>query len=115
MQNRVSKIRFKRSAAANKALMRGMFRNLLDKKMITTTEPKAKALKSYTDKVISRGKRKAAFTNKTLLNWVSPSLYPKLKKVIKKYEKRVGGYTRVLKIEMRRSDGAKMAIIKFVK
>lgn len=112
MIKRNKKKSFARSASQNRALMKGLFRNLLLNGAIKTTEPKAKSLKRYTDKIFSKLKKNN--NNSSSLKLISPNLIDKANKKIKKYKAREGGYTRVVKIDDKRGDNAKMAIIKFV-
>ncbi|MCX6719734.1 MAG: 50S ribosomal protein L17 [Candidatus Staskawiczbacteria bacterium] len=99
-----------------KALLRVLVNNFLLHEKIKTTEAKAKELRSIAEKMITRAKD-INLANRRLL---SASLTPKLtKKIIEdiapKYKDRQGGYTRIMKLGPRNSDGAKMVIIELVK
>jgi large subunit ribosomal protein L17 len=106
--------KFTRSCEHEKALMRNLFRSLVENKKIKTTEEKAKELKRYSEMVISRAQNDDYLKNKAMLNWVTPGFIPKVKELVKKYEGRTGGYARVIKISEHRQDAAKMAIIELV-
>jgi len=84
---------------------------------IKTTEPKAKELRPFIEKLITRAKRGDLATRRLVAAKLSNrgQEVKKLFKVIApKYSNQNGGYTRVLKLGARKSDGSKMAIIEFV-
>jgi large subunit ribosomal protein L17 len=93
-----------------------MLNSLIKYEQITTTLPKAKFLKPQADKIITLGKKETLQTTKKLMvklqNITSTN---KVKKTLsKRYEKRKGGYTRIIKAGFRYGDNAPMAIIEFV-
>ena len=83
---------------------------------IETTLPKAKFLKPQADKIITLGKKDTLQTSKLLVSQLQDSKSAnKVKKTLsKRYEKRNGGYTRIIKAGFRYGDNAPMAIIEFV-
>ena len=83
---------------------------------IKTTLPKAKFLKPKADKIITLGKKDTLQTTKLLVSQLQDSKNAnKVKKTLsKRYEKRNGGYTRIIKAGFRYGDNAPMAIIEFV-
>ena len=78
--------------------------------------PKAKFLKPQADKIITLGKKDTLQTSKMLVSQLQDSKSAnKVKKTLsKRYEKRSGGYTRIIKAGYRYGDNAPMAIIEFV-
>ena len=86
------------------------------KSKIKTTLPKAKFLKPQADKLITLGKKDTLQTSKLLVSQLQDSKSAnKVKKTLsKRYEKRNGGYTRIIKAGFRYGDNAPMAIIEFV-
>jgi large subunit ribosomal protein L17 len=78
--------------------------------------PKAKFLKPQADKIITLGKKETLQTTKMLVSQLQDvKSANKVKKTLsKRYEKRNGGYTRIIKAGFRYGDNAPMAIIEFV-
>ena len=83
---------------------------------IKTTLPKAKFLKPQADKIITLGKKDSLHNTKILISQLQDiKSANKVKKTLsKRYEKRAGGYTRIIKAGFRYGDNAPMAIIEFV-
>ena len=99
-----------------KALFKNMLNSLIKYEQITTTLPKAKELKPLIDKVITVGKKNNLSNKKKLFSKLQDK-----KSVVKvfdvlsaRYQKRKGGYSRVLKAGFRYGDDAPMAIIELV-
>ena len=97
-----------------------MFRNmavsLIEHEIIRTTLPKAKELKPQIDKVITLGKKNTLQSKKNLFSELqSKSSVQKLSKILsQRYEKRKGGYSRVIRAGFRYGDDAPMAVIELV-
>ena len=83
---------------------------------IKTTLPKAKVLKPQADKIITLGKKDNLHNTKSLVSKLQDiKSANKVKKTLsKRYEKRNGGYTRIIKAGFRYGDNAPMAVIEFV-
>ena len=105
-----------RTSEHRKALLMNMLNSLIKYEQITTTLPKAKFLKPQADKIITLGKKETLLTTKTLMSKLQDiSSANKVKKTLsKRYEKRNGGYTRIIKAGFRYGDNAPMAVIEFV-
>ncbi len=116
MRHRVKKIKFRFGKDHNKMLMRKLVVNFLQHNKLTTTLPKAKALKSYLEKVISKAREKTEANKNALLKYVgNPRWVDYLfEKVGPAFKERIGGYVRVVKLLPRESDGAKMARVEWV-
>ena len=99
-----------------KALFKNMLNSLIKYEQIKTTLPKAKFLKPQADKIITLGKKDTLQTTKLLVSQLQDIKNAnKVKKTLsKRYEKRSGGYTRIIKAGFRYGDNAPMAIIEFV-
>lgn len=98
------------------ALMRDLVRSLIQHEKITTTETKAKALRPKIEKIITKGKQKNIANIRQLTAELGVELAKKVYEAISpRYQKRAGGYTRILKMAPRKSDSSSMAIIEFVK
>ena len=105
-----------RTAEHRKALLKNMLNSLIKYEQIKTTLPKAKFLKPQADKLITLGKRDTLQTTKMLVSKLQDTKSAnKVKKTLsKRYEKRSGGYTRIIKAGFRYGDNAPLAIIEFV-
>ena len=105
-----------RTSEHRKALLKNMLNSLIKYEQITTTLPKAKFLKPQADKIITLGKKESLQTTKLLMSKLQDiKSTNKVKKTLsKRYEKRNGGYTRIIKAGFRYGDNAPMAVIEFV-
>ena len=105
-----------RTSEHRKALLKNMLNSLVKYEQIKTTLPKAKFLKPQADKLITLGKKDGLQTSKLLISQLQDlKSANKVKKTLsKRYEKRKGGYTRIIKAGFRYGDNAPMAIIEFV-
>ena len=105
-----------RTSEHRKALLKNMLNSLIKYEQIKTTLPKAKFLKPQADKIITLGKKETLQTTKILVSKLQDlKSANKVKKTLsKRYEKRKGGYTRIIKAGFRYGDNAPMAIIELV-
>tara|TARA_B100000700_G_C14583686_1_gene641385 strand:+ start:93 stop:533 length:441 start_codon:yes stop_codon:yes gene_type:complete len=105
-----------RTSEHRKALLKNMLNSLVKYEQITTTLPKAKFLKPQADKLITLGKKEGLQNTKILMSKLQNiQTTNKVKKTLsKRYEKRMGGYTRIIKAGFRYGDNAPMAVIEFV-
>ena len=105
-----------RTSEHRKALLKNMLNSLIKYEQITTTLPKAKFLKPQADKIITLGKKESLQTTKLLMSKLQDTKSTnKVRKTLsKRYEKRNGGYTRIVKAGFRYGDNAPMAVIEFV-
>ena len=105
-----------RTSEHRKALLKNMLNSLIKYEQITTTLPKAKFLKPQADKIITLGKKSTLQTTKMLMSKLQNiQSTNKVKKTLsKRYEKRNGGYTRIIKSGFRYGDNSPMAVIEFV-
>ena len=116
MRHAFANKKLNRTSEHRKALSKNMLNSLIKYEQITTTLPKAKFLKPKADKIITLGKKDNLKTTKMLVSQLQDiKLANKVKKTLsKRYEKRNGGYTRIIKAGFRYGDNAPMAIIEFV-
>ena len=105
-----------RTSEHRKALLKNMLNSLIKYEQIKTTLPKAKFLKPQADKIITLGKKSNLTSTKNLISQLQDkkSANKVTKTLSKRYEKRSGGYTRIIKAGFRYGDNAPMAIIEFV-
>ena len=99
-----------------KALFKNMLNSLIKYEQIITTLPKAKELKPQIDKVITIGKKNDLSNKKKLFSKLQnqSSVKKVFNELSKRYSKRSGGYSRVLKAGYRTGDDAPMAVIELV-
>jgi len=116
MRHSMANKKLNRTSEHRKALLKNMLNSLIKYEQITTTLPKAKFLKPQADKIITLGKKENLQTTKLLISQLQDiKSANKVKKTLsKRYEKRNGGYTRIIKAGFRYGDNAPMAIIEFV-
>jgi large subunit ribosomal protein L17 len=92
-------------------------KDLFEHGSIMTTLPKAKAVRPYVEKAITKGKSGTVAARRHLYTFLQDTkLCNKVVDEISKlYMYRPGGYTRILKLGQRRGDAAEMAILQLVK
>ena len=116
MRHGMSNKKLNRTSEHRKALLKNMLNSLIKYEQIKTTLPKAKFLRPQAEKIITLGKKVSLHNTKTLVSQLQDiKSANKVKKTLsKRYEKRSGGYTRIIKAGFRYGDNAPMAIIEFV-
>jgi len=116
MRHKIAYRKLNRTSEHRKALFKNMLNSLIKYEQITTTLPKAKELKPQIDKAITLGKKNNLQSKKSLFAELqSKSSVDKLLKILsQRYEKRNGGYSRVIRAGFRYGDDAPMAIIELV-
>lgn len=104
-----------RTAAHRKALRRNLLRALLLREQVRTTDPKAKELRRWADRLVTIGKKNSVHARRQAFSYLgSRTLVEKLfDDVAPRFVTRAGGYTRVLKIGRRRGDAALMSLVEF--
>ena len=107
--------KFGRKRNQRVALMRSLAYSLALKGKIKTTEPKAKELRPYMEKLVTLGKKQTLASRRLLESRVGAQAAKKIAGDLSKaYKERAGGYTRITKLQSRVTDGSPMAIIEFV-
>ncbi len=105
-----------REKGPRRALIKSLVNNFLLHEKIKTTEAKAKELRSVAEKMITRAKMATLSDRRILAKDLTPKITKKIiEEVAPRYKERHGGYTRIMKLGPRISDGAKMVIIELVK
>ncbi|MEO8637600.1 MAG: 50S ribosomal protein L17 [Candidatus Taylorbacteria bacterium] len=108
--------KFGRERGQRRALLQSLASSLIEEGKITTSEAKAKELRPYVEKLITKSKN-ATLSNRRLVasRLGHPPLVKKLFETTgPKYKDRKGGYTRITKLPSRVSDGSKMAMIELI-
>ena len=116
MRHKFGYKKLNRTSEHRKALIKNMLNSLIKYEQITTTLPKAKVLKPEADKIITLGKKENLKNKKILISKLQDkkSASKVVKTLSKRYEKRKGGYTRIIKAGFRYGDNAPLAVIEFV-
>ena len=116
MKHGIGYRKLNRTSEHRKALFKNMLNSLIKYEQIITTLPKAKVLKPQIDKVITIGKKNLLSGKKRLFSKLqnSSSVKKVFEELSKRYSKRNGGYSRVLKAGFRTGDDAPMAVIELV-
>lgn len=122
MKHRIKQRKLNRTSSHRKAMLANMATSLIKHEQIKTTLPKAKELRPFVEKLITKGKQGIANPEKALAN--RRQVISKMrdeeqaKKIFdvlaERYADRPGGYIRVLKAGFRYGDNAPMAIIELV-
>ena len=116
MRHRLGYKKLNRTSEHRKALIKNMLNNLIKYEQIITTLPKAKVLKPQADKIITLGKKKNLQNTRRLVSQLQDKTNANkvIKTLSKRYEKRSGGYARIIKAGFRYGDNAPLAVIEFV-
>jgi large subunit ribosomal protein L17 len=105
-----------RNSAHRWALMRNLITALLREEKIQTTDPKAKELRRWVDRVITLGKRGSLHARRQALGIVQDKAVVRklFDTIAPRFKERPGGYTRIIKLGIRRGDAAHMSLIELV-
>ena len=116
MRHNLGYRKLNKTSEHRKALFKNMLNSLIKYEQIITTLPKAKELKPQIDKVITIGKKNDLNNKKKLFSKLQNQFSVKkvFNELSKRYSKRSGGYSRVLKAGFRTGDDAPMAVIELV-
>ncbi|HEY4507064.1 MAG TPA: 50S ribosomal protein L17 [Candidatus Paceibacterota bacterium] len=107
--------KFGRETKQRKELMRDLARALITSGKIKTTQAKAKSLRPYIEKLVTKARINTLHSTKLLISEVGKTYAKKLtSEATEKFSQRPGGYTRIINLPPRISDGSKMAVIEFV-
>ncbi len=116
MRKRKRGRKFSRKRDQRKALLKSLATSLFLHEKIKTTEAKAKEISGFVERFITKAKKGDLSSIRFLNRFFSKKIIEKLiKDIAPRYKERKGGYTRIIKLGQRKSDGAKMAIIELVK
>ena len=107
--------KFGRERDQRKAFLRALASNLILHGKIKTTEARAKELRKIVERAVTKGKAQNLQATRLLLRKFPALIVAKIMRELSlKHKLRPGGYTRIVKLGPRQSDGARMAIIEFV-
>lgn len=108
--------RLGRKTSHREAMFRNMVTSLLNHEKITTTDAKAKEIRSVAEKMITLGKRGDLHSMRLAASYIrEKSVVTKLFSTIApRYKERSGGYTRIIKLGIRQGDTAPVSLIELV-
>src|SRR5215470_12714609 len=105
------------SSSHQKALLANLATSLFEHGRIKTTEPKARALRPYAEKLITHAKKGALHNRREVMKKIRDKdvVHTLFAEIGPFYADRNGGYTRIIKVENRKGDNAPMAVIELVR
>ncbi|OBK75295.1 50S ribosomal protein L17 [Mycobacterium sp. 1165178.9] len=105
------------SSSHQKALLANLATSLFEHGRIKTTEPKARALRPYAEKLITHAKKGALHNRREVMKKIRDKdvVHVLFEEIGPFFADRNGGYTRIIKVEPRKGDNAPMAVIELVR
>ena len=119
MRHLVKGRKLNRTASHRVALKRNLAMSLIEHKSIKTTLQKAKELQGFVERLVTYAKKGDLTSHRLITQKLPGKLGKKMANVLihdiaPNYSDRLGGYTRIVKLENRKNDNAQMSIIEFV-
>jgi large subunit ribosomal protein L17 len=116
MRHNVSGYKLKRNMGARNSLLKALVTSVIEHERIITTVPKAKAAQPLVEKMITLAKRDTLHTRRQAAAFLeTPAAVKKLfDKLGTRFGQRQGGYTRVVRVGVRKGDGAEQAMLELV-
>lgn len=116
MRHKLAGRKLSRSSSHRRALLRNLVTDLMGYEKITTTEAKAKEVRSLAEKMITLGKEGGLTSRRQALSFIfDEKVVDKVfSEIAPRYGERPGGYTRITKIAPRLGDGAPMVRLELV-
>lgn len=108
--------KLRRNPAQRKSLLRNLTASLIEKNRIETTLTKAKAVRPIVEKMVTLGKSGTLADKRKAFAYLYKRKTVQLlfDEIAPRFMDRNGGYTRIIKTDFRKGDGAEMAILEFV-
>ena len=105
------------SSSHQKAILANLATSLFEHGRIKTTEPKARALRPYAEKLITHAKKGTLHNRREVLKKIRDKdvVHTLFAEIGPFFADRDGGYTRIIKVEARKGDNAPMAVIELVR
>ena len=105
------------SSSHQKAILANLATSLFEHGRITTTEPKARALRPYAEKLITHAKKGTLHNRREVMKKIRDKdiVHVLFAEIGPFFADRDGGYTRIIKVEARKGDNAPMAVIELVR
>lgn len=122
MRHRLKDRKLGKTMAHRKALVSAVVCALIEQRRIRTTLPKAKVAASLAEKMVTLARTGAAGATEKVCAWRSAMSVLRRREIVRALfeqvvpacKERTGGYTRIVKLDRRRSDGAEIAILEWV-
>ena len=119
MRHLVKGRKLNRTASHRKALLSNMSCSLIKHKRIITTEQKAKELRRFVERLITYAKKDSLHGRRLIMKKIKGKLKKEISNLLiheiaPNYSDRNGGYTRIIKLNNRKNDNARMSLIEFV-
>ena len=119
MRHLVKGRKLNRTSSHRKSLMSNMSCSLVKHKRIITTEPKAKELRGFIERLITYAKKGDVHGRRLIMRKIKGKLKKEISNLLiheiaPNYMDRNGGYTRIIKLTNRKNDNARMSLIEFV-
>ena len=112
---RGTKRKFGRTTDQRNAFLKSLATALISHGKITTTKARAKSLRPYIEKMITVAKKQSIAGRRELARTLHATSVKKLVDVIApQFSTRAGGYTRIIPLGRRQSDGSETALVEFV-
>jgi large subunit ribosomal protein L17 len=105
------------SSSHQKALLANLATSLFEHGRIKTTEPKARALRPYAEKLITHARKGTLHNRREVMKKIRDKdvVHTLFAEIGPFFADREGGYTRIIKVEARKGDNAPMAVIELVR
>ncbi|NTY59200.1 50S ribosomal protein L17 [Mycolicibacterium sphagni] len=105
------------SSSHQKAILANLATSLFEHGRIKTTEPKARALRPYAEKLITHAKKGELHNRREVMKKIRDKdiVHALFAEIGPFFADRAGGYTRIIKVEPRKGDNAPMAVIELVR
>jgi len=108
-----------RTASHRHALLSNLSCSLVKHKQIVTTLPKAKELRKFVERLVTYAKKGDVHGRRLIMKKIKGNLKKEISNILihdiaPNYENKSGGYTRIIKLNNRKNDNAKLSIIEFV-
>lgn len=116
MRHRKRTVKLGRTSSHRDALLAGLVCNLIKARRITTTLPKAKAVRSLAEKSVTFGKKGTVAARRQAVARLrqDEAVQILFEKIAPSFADRAGGYTRITRLGRRGSDSSDMAILEWV-
>ncbi len=116
MRHRQAGRKLNRTSSHRKALLRTLVTELLDKESLVTTVPKAKELRPIAEKMVTLGKRESLHARRQALSVIRKKevVHKLFDSLAPRFAQRQGGYTRIVRLGLRKGDAAELARIELL-
>lgn len=116
MRHRKKLKKLSRPSDHRKALIKNLMRSIFEHGSIVTTLPKAKAVRPFIEKAITKGKSGSVHSRRCINAYLGDRKLTNkvVDEISTKFKERPGGYTRILKMGKRRGDASEMALLQII-